>query len=116
MIIEYQGLLCPINQKYINRTYNLSPRYRNAKETIQDIFKIKRKGQYFSQEQHPEIKIALDTTYPRKHDIDAFIKVILDSGNKVLYDDDSQVKELVVRKSKGECGFKINISPISLEE
>lgn len=40
----------------------------------------------------------------RKRDIDNYNKAILDSMTKIIYEDDSQIEELNVKKLVG-CGF-----------
>ena len=49
----------------------------------------------------------------RKRDIDNYNKAILDSMTKIIYEDDSQIEELNVKKLVG-CGF--NKVEIEVEE
>lgn len=53
----------------------------------------------------------IDFTYKgREPDIDAYIKFILDSMNEIVYQDDKQIKRLIVNKRKGtENSAKISI-------
>ena len=51
----------------------------------------------------------------RKRDIDNYNKAILDSMTEIVYEDDSQIKELNVKKLVG-CGFnKVEIEVEELE-
>ena len=51
----------------------------------------------------------------RKRDIDNYNKAILDSMTKIIYEDDSQIEELNVKKLVG-CGFdKVEIEVEELE-
>ena len=51
----------------------------------------------------------------RKRDIDNYNKAILDSMTKIIYEDDSQIEELNVKKLVG-CGFdKVEIEVEEIE-
>ena len=51
-----------------------------------------------------EVRIRLYFKDKRKRDIDNYNKAILDSMTKIIYEDDSQIEELNVKKFIG-CGF-----------
>ena len=104
MIIKYKGDLCPINQKYLSRKFVLSNRYRQCKENIGWSIKSSLKSNLVALTGNVSIKLI--TFYPRKHDVDCFIKVILDAMNGLVFIDDSQVVKLeVVKKKSKTCGF-----------
>lgn len=46
----------------------------------------------------------------RKRDIDAYLKVLLDSMNNIVYRDDSQIKELHVYKEFDKANPRVEIS------
>ena len=108
IIIQYEGPLCPINSKYINRRYALSNRYRDAKESI----RMAAFQQIGHNKYEKDIALEIVTYYHRKHDIDAFIKVILDGLEGVVYSNDSQIKTLSVRKERGKSGADIKVKSI----
>lgn len=46
----------------------------------------------------------------RKRDVDNFNKLILDAGSGILWEDDSQIQELIIRKYSGkESGVNLCI-------
>lgn len=104
--------LCPINQKYLSRRFILSKRYRESKERLSAYAKL-----YILPEDIfvGNLRLEIETTYPRKHDVDAFAKVILDSLNGIVYKDDGQISELLIKKKivKGKSGAKITVIPLS---
>ena len=51
-----------------------------------------------------KVRIRLYFKDKRKRDIDNYNKAILDSMTKIIYEDDSQIEELNVKKLVG-CGF-----------
>ena len=109
MIIKYKGDLCPINQKYLSRRFVLSKRYRECKESI--AWSIKKGAQGNLERLTGNVSIKLITFYPRQHDVDCFIKVILDSMNGLVFDDDKQVVKIEVVKRKSKCiGFVAKLS------
>ena len=62
-----------------------------------------------------KIHIRLYFKDKRKRDIDNYNKAILDSMTKIIYEDDSQIEELNVKKLVG-CGFdKVEIEVEELE-
>ena len=93
--IDYKGDLCSINQKYISRRFVLSKRYREAKESLMWCAKLSKQ----KIEGTPDLKMKLETYYPRKHDVDCFCKFVLDSlQDAEVYQNDSQIVELLVIK------------------
>lgn len=95
LLVSYQGDLCPINQKYISRRFVVSKRYRDAKASLaeQATLLCPKDSVIVG-----DIKVEIDTYYKRQHDIDAFVKFILDALQGIAYENDSQIQELVVRK------------------
>lgn len=62
----------------------------------------------------PDLKVTIETAYPRQHDIDAFVKFILDALQDAgTYENDAQILELIVRKRKSKLpGAVIDIETI----
>ena len=109
LILEYSGDLCPINQKFCNRRYVLSKRYRDAKGELgkQAYYKYKNNIPFTE-----DIHMDLHTYYPREHDIDAFVKFILDALEGIIYKNDKQIISLNITKHKSkEKGARISIIP-----
>ena len=62
-----------------------------------------------------KVRIRLYFKDKRKRDIDNYNKAILDSMTEIVYEDDSQIEELNVKKMVG-CGFdKVEIEVEELE-
>lgn len=94
--IIHEGDICPINQKYINRQFSLSPRYRNFKSELGYKAKISYKGPILTQ----DVCLYIKLYYPRTIDIDSVLKPTMDALNGIIWKDDKQVTELFVRKKK----------------
>lgn len=107
----YKGSMCPLNQKFMNRRYALSPKYRTAKTEMSWHFKSKWN---FTAINIP-VDVKIETHYPHKHDVDAFIKIILDSlQHGGVLENDSLVRCLTVARviSKDYCGCEIEIHAV----
>lgn len=62
-----------------------------------------------------DLIVHIHTYYPRKHDVDSFIKFILDSLQGIIYKNDGQITELHVKKEKSDMtGFSISIRTTDL--
>jgi Holliday junction resolvase RusA-like endonuclease len=109
--LKYTGDLCPLNQKYVNRRYALSSRYRDDKVLIAWNIKMQLGANF--KPLIGNLVMELNTYYNRDHDIDAFIKIILDSMNNLVYEDDKQIIKLTVTKNKSkEVGFEAIIKQL----
>lgn len=104
----YKGAMCPLNQKFMNRSYALSPKYRTALTELS--WHLKSKWQF--KDINIPVLVKIETHYPRKHDIDSFLKFILDAlQHGGVLENDSLVESLEVTKviSKDYCGCEIEI-------
>lgn len=98
--IKYFGDLCPLNQKFLSRRFVLSGRYRDAKDALMWAAKGSVGQKILG---NHELKMTIETMYPRAHDIDAFIKFILDALQSAgTYENDSQITELKVIKRRSK--------------
>lgn len=105
--IIYSGPVCPLNQKYINRRFCLSKRYREAKESLI----LAARGAARSKKAYRgDVFVYIDFHYPRAVDIDSFLKFILDSLQGIFYVNDKQIKCLTVyNRGKGPSRFLIRV-------
>ena len=86
-----------VNQRYtISRGRNiLSKKYREAKETMQ----WEAKSQWPDEPLDEDVVVNILLYLPNnRSDIDAYIKIILDTLTGIAYEDDKQVTELSVVK------------------
>jgi len=100
-------IACPINAKFISRTFHISKEYRAFKNHIEALWlKHKRsikpipklmKGKKFI-DKNVKCNILIYDVDNRR-DVDATIKVILDSLNGKFYEDDSQIWELHIQQN-----------------
>lgn len=89
----------PINQKYfvVRGRMLLSTKYRDAKEAMQ--WEIKSTwGNFAPLEGSVELNIMFYYGDNRKRDIDAYLKILLDSMSGIVYEDDSQIDAMHVYK------------------
>ena len=88
----------PINQKFfICRGRNiLSSKYRDAKLALSYEVMANWKKPMLTD----SVEIILDQYFgdKRKRDIDAYLKMLLDSMSGIVYEDDSQIVKLTVQK------------------
>jgi crossover junction endodeoxyribonuclease RusA len=88
----------PINQKYfvVNGRMILSKKYRDTKEAMQWEITSQVKFERITED------VALNILFyygdKRKRDIDAYLKILLDSMSGIVYVDDSQITLLHVSK------------------
>ncbi len=107
----YKGYMCPINQKFVNRSYALSEKYRISKTEMAWHFK----NAWKFKDINIPVMVKIETHYPRKHDVDAFVKVILDSlqiGGVLENDSLIEVLEVTRVISKDYCGCEIEIHAV----
>lgn len=107
----YKGTMCPLNQKFMNRRYTLSDKYRTAKTEMSWHFKSKWN---FTAINIP-VMVKIETHYPRMHDADAFLKIICDSlKHGGVLKDDKFIQRLEVDRviSNDYCGCKIEIHAV----
>lgn len=109
MIVLYTKPV-PINQKYgiINGRNLLTKKYRDTKETLS--WEIK--SQWPKDPLTGEIVLNIIQYFGdnRRRDIDAYLKIILDAAEGVLYEDDTQIVELNVIKAKDLGNPRIELS------
>ena len=98
ILIEYNGDICPVNQKYCSRNFVLSARYRNFKTNLGWVAKQNYSGKLLT----GDLAVKIQFWYPKTMDIDAPIKPIFDALNNVVWEDDKQIKKLSVEKNKGD--------------
>lgn len=96
--LELKSRPVPINQKYFVRNNRniLSTKYRNAKEELTWEIMSQWDGEPLSH--NVAVNLLLYFGDKRKRDIDAWIKILLDSMTGIVYIDDSQITELHVFK------------------
>jgi len=85
--------------------YN-GPRMYMTKEGVdcKTTYQWEMKSQYKGKPLTRPISVVLELyfTDKRKRDVDNFNKLVLDAGSGLLWQDDSQIHELVIRKTIGE--------------
>ena len=102
-----------VNSLWVNKP---NGRYKSKKgkifeETARN--ELKKQFRYKPLTSGLKVHISLYFKDKRKRDIDNYNKAILDSMTEIVYEDDSQIEELNVKKLVG-CGF--NKVEIELEE
>lgn len=109
----YKGSMCPLNQKFMNRSYALSDKYRMAKTEMSWHFKNVQCWRV--KPINIPVMVKIETHYPRKHDVDAFIKGTLDAlQHGGVLENDSLIEVLEVTRviSKDYCGCEIEIHAV----
>lgn len=88
----------PVNQKFsvIGGRMFLSKKYREVKEAME--WEVK--GQWHGEPLSGDVVLNVLFYYgdSRKRDIDAYLKILLDSMSGIVYEDDSQINEMHVFK------------------
>lgn len=88
----------PINQKYgiMNGRNLLTKKYRNTKEALS----LETRSQWQNEplSEPLALNVLLYFGDRRRRDIDAYLKILLDSMEGIVYEDDVQVTELHVYK------------------
>lgn len=107
MYTAYLPIACSINQKFAYRNFSLSEEYKAFKDNVDALWlKYKRnikpipklmKGKRFLDKNVKCNIIIYDSD--NRRDIDATVKVILDSLNGKFYNDDSQIWELHIQQN-----------------
>ena len=104
-----------VNSLWVNKP---SGRYKSKKGKIfEETARSELKNQFRCKPlaSSLEVRIWLYFKDKRKRDIDNYNKAILDSMTEIVYEDDSQIEELNVKKLVG-CGFdKVEIEVEELE-
>lgn len=97
-----------VNQRYtISRGRNiLSNKYREAKEAIEWEVKSQWQKDIIKDEVCVNVLLHLKD---KRTDIDAFVKLLLDSMSKIVYKDDLQVTELHVFKMYDKSNPRIEV-------
>lgn len=111
MIVLYTKPV-PLNQKYglLNGRLLLQKKYRDAKESLALEIKTQWKQPPLTEEVAINLLVYLGTK--RKIDIDAYLKIILDAAEGVVYENDNQVTELHVYKDTDIDNPRIEMSVI----
>lgn len=107
MYTAYLPIACSINQKFAYRNFSLSDEYKAFKDNVDALWlKHKRnikpipklmKGKRFLDKNVKCNIIIYDSD--NRRDVDATVKVILDSLNGKFYNDDSQIWELHIQQN-----------------
>ena len=104
-----------VNTLWVNKP---NGRYKSKRGKIFENLacgELKKQFRYKPLASSLKIHIRLYFKDKRKRDIDNYNKAILDSMTKIIYEDDSQIEELNVKKLVG-CGFdKVEIEVEELE-
>jgi len=104
----------------VNRIYRFNRRYGNMYKTkeakdFQDKYILpKYKGKFFKTE---KVKLSIIFVHNRDRDIDNILKVLLDSFQKIIYENDKQVYELNIKKvkRKGTSFVKVKVEELPPE-
>ena len=88
----------PINQKYgvYRGRMLLQAKYRNTKEAL--ALEMRSQINHAPLEEELVLSVMIYLGTKRKTDIDAFLKILMDAGEGVLYENDNQVTELHIYK------------------
>ena len=88
----------PVNQKYfvVRGKMLLSTKYRDTKEAMEWEVKSQWKGEPLADAVTLNIMFYYGDS--RKRDIDAYLKILLDSMSGIVYEDDSQIIEMHIFK------------------
>lgn len=99
----------PVNQKYFVRNGRniLSKKYRDAKEAMQWEITAAWSGEALTEDVTLNIMQYFGDN--RKRDIDAYLKILLDSMTGIVYNDDSQITEMHIYKEKDLDNPRIEI-------
>ena len=104
-----------VNTLWVNKHRG---RYKSKRgKEFEEIAKHELKKQYKGEATKKRLKVEIWLYFKTraKRDIDNYNKAILDSMTKIIYEDDSQIEELNVKKLVG-CGFdKVEIEVEELE-
>ena len=86
-------------------------------QTYKDTIAWAAKENFVQLYKAPSVFIMFTFGDKRKHDIDNCIKLTLDSCNGVLWDDDSDIQELTIRKSykKDDPSVHIEVTEYDLQ-
>lgn len=84
----------PVNQKYfvVRGRMLLSTKYRDAKEAMQ--WEVKSQWKREPLQDDVTLNIMFYYGDNRKRDIDAYLKILLDSMSGIVYEDDSLINEM----------------------
>ena len=84
----------PLNQKYFVRNGRniLSNKYRQAKSDLQ--LEIRSQANFEPLSRNLAVNILQYFGDKRKRDVDAYIKILLDSMEGIVYENDNQINEL----------------------
>lgn len=100
---DYRIPLKPPSVNTYWRNFNgrmlLSKEGRQFKKDMQSFLQTQRRGEPLKSDL--KVTIALHFKDNRRRDVDNFSKAILDSMTGIIYDDDSQIQELTVKKTIG---------------
>ena len=102
----------PINQKYgvINGRMLLQKKYRDTKEAIAWEMASQWHEDPSSEELCLNVIIYLGTK--RKTDIDAYLKILFDAGEGIIYENDNQITELHVFKEYDKKNPRVEITVV----
>ena len=96
----------PVNQKYVNRRYVLSSKYRQSMADIKMLVPRNIKMYEYS------VYLGVSFFISKDRDIDSSLKCLLDALTGVCYKDDKQIVELNVIKLKCLKGFERTVVTI----
>lgn len=99
----------PLNQKYFVRNGRniLSTKYRGAKGDLQ--LEITAQANFEPLSRTVAVNIIQYFGDKRKRDVDAYIKILLDSMEGIIYENDNQINELHVFKEYDKENPRIEI-------
>lgn len=113
--LELSTMPPSVNSLWINKP---SGRYKSKRGKIFENLacgELKKQFRYKPLANSLKVRIRLYFKDKRKRDIDNYNKGILDAMTRIVYNDDSQIEELNVKKTIG-CGFnKVEIEVEELE-
>lgn len=71
-----------------------------AGKTLKEDYQWQMKSQYKSKPIETDVTLNIDLYFgdKRKRDVDNYNKLVLDAGTNILWNDDSQIVELTIRK------------------
>lgn len=102
----------PVNQKYgvINGRMLLQKKYRDTKEAIAWEIASQWPKKPLTEDLCLNVIIYLGTK--RKTDIDAYLKILFDAGEGIIYENDYQITELHVFKEYDKENPRIELSVV----
>lgn len=113
--LELSTMPPSVNSLWVNKP---NGRYKSKRGKIFENLacdELKKQFRYKPLTSGLKVHISLYFKDKRKRDIDNYNKAILDSMTEIVYEDDSQIEELNVKKLVG-CGFnKVEIEVEELE-